>query len=117
MARTLRARPYREQQTQHHRHPRYRHRVIAHDARWTVPPAPLWRRHVGTTIVETGLNLAMGGSSSFADMPSLAKGVIWLFLATIAEVTPVVSPPRFVAPLLFFSFHCVVGVYFLGSKW
>ncbi len=24
-------------------------------------------------------------------MPSIAKGVIWLFLATIAEVTPVVS--------------------------
>jgi hypothetical protein len=61
------------------------------------------------------MNLAGASGSYFADMPSLAKGVIWLFLATIAEVTPVVSSTGFVAPLL--SFHCVIGVYFLGPKW
>jgi hypothetical protein len=57
--------------------------------------------------VETGLNLAMGGSSSFADMSSLAKGVIWLFLATIAEVTPVVSPH---ALLHLFSFSYSIAL-------
>ena len=46
------------------------------------------------------MNLAGASGSYFADMPSLAKGVIWLFLATIAEVTPVVSSAGFVAPLL-----------------
>ena len=38
----------------------------------------------------------------FIYTPSLRKGVIWLFVATIAEVLPVVSLGR--SSLLFFGF-------------
>jgi hypothetical protein len=40
--------------------------------------------------VETGLTLAWDSGSSFVDMPLVPKGIIWLFLATFAEVTPAV---------------------------
>jgi hypothetical protein len=58
-ARTLRSTRHRMQPTNHHRHPDYRHHVIAHHARWIAPPAPLWSRHFrsDTTLVETGGNL------------------------------------------------------------
>jgi hypothetical protein len=66
--------------------------------------------------VETGLTLEWGGSS-FADVLSIPKGVIWLFLATFAEVTPAVSPASFGATHSFFSsLHHVTGVCFVGSE-
>ena len=46
------------------------------------------------------------GGSSFVDIPSIPKGVIWLFLATIAEVTPAVSLANFIAPHFLFSLRC-----------
>jgi hypothetical protein len=60
--------------------------------------------------VEAGLNRCAGGGSSFADVLSVSKGVIWLFLATIAEATPAVSPAGFVPPLLF-SHHITLQVF------
>ena len=46
--------------------------------------------------METGVNLGGVGGPSFTDMPSISKGVIWLFVATIAEVTPAASLANFV---------------------
>jgi hypothetical protein len=55
--------------------------------------------------VEAGVNLSGLGGPSFADIlvPSIPKGVIWLFLATIAEVTPAASLANFATLLLLFS--------------
>ena len=50
--------------------------------------------------METGGNLGAISGSSFADASPVSKGVIWLFIATFAEVTPVVCP-GFVATLHF----------------
>jgi hypothetical protein len=50
--------------------------------------------------VETGGNLGGSSGSSFADVFPVSKGVIWLFIATFAEVTPAVSP-GFVAAVHF----------------
>jgi hypothetical protein len=36
--------------------------------------------------------------SSFTDVPSIPKGVIWLLVAAIAEIPPVVSPAHFLLP-------------------
>ena len=62
--------------------------------------------------METGTNLGGSSGSSFAN--TVSKGVIWLFIATFAEVTPVVCP-GFV-PSSYFLLKYVTGVYFLGSK-
>ena len=56
--------------------------------------------------MEAGVNPGGVGGSSFADIPLIPKGVIWLFLATIAEVTPVVCLANFVALLILFSLRC-----------
>lgn len=116
-ARMLRNTRYRKQQTKHHRHPNYRHHLVAHHADWITPPTSLWSRHFrsGTTFVETGGNLGVNSGSSFADTFPVSKGVIWLLIATAAEVTPVVCP-GFVATLHFSSLQYVTGVYFLGFK-
>lgn len=53
--------------------------------------------------MEAGVNLGGVGGPSFADIPSIPKGVIWLFLATIAEVTPAASLANFATLLLLFS--------------
>ena len=63
--------------------------------------------------MEAGLNPGVVGGSSFADVPFIPKGVIWLFLATIVEATPAVSLSNFVAPL---CSHYVAGVCLIGSK-
>ena len=49
--------------------------------------------------METG-NFDRDRCFSSTDVLPVVKGVIWLFLATFAEVTPVVSPAGF-APVLF----------------
>ena len=59
--------------------------------------------------METGSILDRDRRSSFVDVLPVVKGVIWLFLATFAEVTPVVSPAGFVAPLLFS--YCITHRY------
>jgi len=45
--------------------------------------------------VETGLILGSPGALLSLILFSPHKGVVWLFLATIAEVPPAVSPSRF----------------------
>jgi len=101
-ASTLRTTRHRKQQTKHHRYPNNRHHIIAHHAHWIAPPTPLWSRHFrfGTTLVETGGDLGGSSVSSSADAFPVSKGVIWLFIATFAEVTPAVRP-GFVAALHF----------------
>ena len=108
---------HRKQQTKHYRHPNYRHHIIAHHAHWIAPSTPLWSRHFrsGTTLMESGVNLGGSGGPSIADAFSLCKGVIWLFVATFAEVPPVVCL-GFVATLSFFSLQYFTGVYFLESE-
>jgi hypothetical protein len=65
--------------------------------------------------VETGSILDRDRRSSFVDVLPVVKGVIWLLLATFAEVTPVVSPAGLL--LLFFcSSRYVTGIYFVGSE-
>lgn len=56
--------------------------------------------------MEAGVNLDGVSCQSFADISSIPKGVIWLFIATIAEVTPVASLANFVALPLFSSIRC-----------
>jgi hypothetical protein len=101
-ARMLRNTRHRKQQTKHHRHPNRRHHIVAHHAHWIAPPTSLWSRlfRSGTILVETGGNIVGGSGSSFADAFPVSKGVVWLLIATFAEVTPVVCP-GFVATLHF----------------
>jgi hypothetical protein len=58
--------------------------------------------------VETG-NLDRDRGSSSTDVLPVVKGVIWLFLATFAEVTPVVSPAGFARVL--FSHYITLQVF------
>jgi hypothetical protein len=58
----------------------------------------------------------------FTDMPPFQKGLIWLFLATIAEVPPVVSEthsmdpiPLLIASQVFMSLNLNGSVFFLSS--
>ena len=44
-------------------------------------------------------------------MPLLHKGVIWLFLATIAEVPPAVGPSEFLVPLLLSDHRLTLQVF------
>jgi len=53
--------------------------------------------------MEAGVNPGGVGGPSFADIPFIHKGVIWLFIATVAEVTPAVSLANFVPLLPLFS--------------
>jgi len=101
----LRTTRHREQQAKHHRHPNYRRHIIVHHARRIASSTAPWSRLFwsGTTFVETGVNLARSSGSSFADVFPVSKGVVWLFLATSAEVTPVVCTAGFVAHLFFFT--------------
>ena len=110
-AKTLRSTRHRKQQTKHHRHPNYRHHIIAHHAHWIAPSTPLWSRHFrsGTILVETGGNFGGSSGSSFVDAFPVSKGVIWLLIATFAEVTPVVCP-GFVSAL-YFSHYSTLQVF------
>lgn len=62
--------------------------------------------------METGGNFGGSSGSSFADAFPVSKGVIWLLIATIAEVTPVVCP-GFVATLHFFHYSTLQVFIFL----
>lgn len=110
-ARTLRTTRHRKQQTEHHCHPNYRCHITAHHAHWTAPPTPVWSRHFrsGTTLVETGENFGRSSGSSFTDTFPVSKGVIWLFIATFAEVPPVVCPGS--AVTLHFSHYSTLQVF------
>jgi hypothetical protein len=60
--------------------------------------------------VEAGVYIGRVGGPSFTDMPSIPKGVIWLFVATIAEVTPAASLTNFVA-LSYFVLNSTLQVF------
>jgi hypothetical protein len=59
--------------------------------------------------VETGGNFGGSSDPSSADAFPVSKGVIWLFIATFAEVTPAVRP-GFVTTL-HFSHYSVLQVF------
>ena len=46
----------------------------------------------------------------FADVFSYCEGVIWLVIATAAEVPPVVSLPSFLFHSISFISACVLGI-------
>jgi len=95
-ARRLYSGQHRKHQAKHHRHSRYRCHFTSHHARWVAPHTPLWMRQVWSGIphVETGLILGSPGALLSLILFSPHKGVVWLFLATIAEVPPAVSSSR-----------------------
>jgi len=53
---------------------------------------------------------------SFHQSDSAGKGIIYLFVATIAEVVPVVRPARSLHTLLFSSSFYVLGVHLFKSE-
>ena len=94
---------------QHSRNPRHRRHLTSHYVLWSVTSGLPRARCVwtGTPLVETGrlfywrFSLAMVFSAYI--MIRIHKGVIWLLVATVAEVLPAVSGRAHV-PL--FSAYC-----------
>jgi hypothetical protein len=85
--------------------PHHRHHLTSYYAHWFIPPGlpRIWRTWYGTPHVDTG---GCVRASSYlqrflsADMLLVRKGLVWLSLATIAYVPPVVSDANFMYPSL-----------------
>jgi len=90
----LRSTRHPQHEAQHNHHPRHRHRITSHYADRLAPPGlpRTWRVWSGTSHVETGEGVCPSSRGSLStDTLPVRKGIVWLFLATIAEIPPVVS--------------------------
>jgi hypothetical protein len=58
-----------------------------------------------------------GDIHKFTNVMFTHKGIIWLLLATVAEVPPTVRLGIFFAPLIFAHRHSRTGVHFFESQW
>ena len=84
-----------EEQANYRLHVHYRLRLTGHHARWLASPASPRCGHIssGTTSLETGevvAFLAWSQPPPSANVISIREGVLWLLLATVAELPPAV---------------------------
>jgi len=90
-------------QTYPHRKPHYRHHFACHCPGWLVQHEPMRRRLIRSTRrpLETGAvdGHSFDSSSLTSSLCFCCKGVIWLALAAVAEVPPVVCGLTFSAHL------------------
>jgi hypothetical protein len=86
--------PQHEARLDHHLN--YRHYLTTHYAPWLTPTRLLriWRGWPGASHVETGEGVYISDWSRYfliAHIVFFRKGLVWIFLSTIAYVPPVVS--------------------------
>src|SRR5579863_2085695 len=90
----LRGNQHPQHETQHDLHHHHRRCLTTYYACWLAPSGlpRIWRVWYGTLYVETGGGVRTSRSWCLlsADTFSVRKGLVWLLLATIAEVPPVV---------------------------
>ena len=88
-------------QTHPHRNAHYRHPFASHCPGWLVPHALKRRRFIWSTRrpLETGAVDGLDSNSLTSSLCFCFKGVIWLVLAAVAEIPPVVRGLTFSAHL------------------
>ena len=97
-----------------HLHVYHRFHLVGDHALWLVSPPPSWRRLICSrkSALETGDFLAVLACVQFslsADVIFIREGVMWLLLATLAELPPVVRLASFNTNVLINHAQCFIS--------